>query len=417
MKQVSNAALRKRAQRERQRAMDPEYLAKNAAYAKAYRERKLAAAIHKADVVPQQAGGAQMKPADVKQTADALFEYSQVNDTGDRVIKEKTALDYAKRLLFLTRMITGDSTASIIDLELFRDVDRVWAAIVDGRSAKGRHQPWSISSKIAYMGAITGALRRAQGFAREYAEYSKKFATLQKQYDEERKTNRLTATEEKKFIPWPTLKRIWRAEVSNINATQLSMRDLAIISLYVGIAPRRIADYQLMYITDDDSDLRIDRNYLLIEGGKVAALIFNTYKTSDRYGTYRIDNIPADVARVLTEYVRVAGLSAGNLLFPTRSAKPYTNGAFSNLIGTIFKNLTGQRVTVNILRHSAISNFLDKKRSVAEKHAYGLRMGHSIAMQSLYDRVDAPADSGATKLTRTQRRRAARKAAKLRART
>ena len=165
-------------------------------------------------------------------------------------------------------------------------------------------------------------------------------------------------------------------------------------------------------------------------------MIFNVYKTSTRYGTYTIDEIPDDVVRVLTEYLRLSSLRPGSLLFPTRGNKQYSSGAFSTLIGTTFKNLTGRRATVNILRHAAITHFLRKKRTVASREAYALQMGHSIAMQALYDRITAPPDSdeempapqkrpapqapkptrAAPTLSKTQKRRAARKIAKLRAR-
>ena len=443
MKPVSNATLRKRAQRARQRAMDPEYLAKNAAYAKAYRDRKRAEALNPVvpePEVPQQESGARLPPMSITQLAATLYDYSQANDGGDHLIKEKTALDYAKRLLYMTRVLSGDSSATLINLELFRDVDRVWAAVRSGTSASGRTkgQPWSLASKIVYMSAITGTMRRIPGFDKQYKQYGKLFATLHKEYDMERKENKMSPAEEAKFITWSALSCIYRAEISNLNTTAIPMRDLALISLYVGIPPRRAADYQLMHIANAGTPLQADRNYLLLDRGKVAALVFNVYKTSNRYGTYTIDDIPDDVVRVLAEYMRVAGLQPGGLLFPTRSNTQYNSGAFSNLIGTIFKNLTGRRATVNILRHAAITHFLRKKRTVASREAYALKMGHSVAMQALYDRITAPPDSGdddapkhdvptptrvapkptrvAPTLSKTQRRRAARKAAKMRAR-
>ena len=443
MTTVSNVALRKRAQRARQRETDPDYLAKNAAYAKAYRERKRAEILNPLIVEPeeQQVGGARMTPMTIKQLASTLYDYSQANDRGDHLIKEKTALDYAKRLLYMTRVLSGDSSATLIDMELFRDVDRVWAAVRNGTSASGRTkgQPWSLASKIVYMSAITGTMRRIPGFEKQYAQYGKLFATLHKKYDSERKGNTMSPAEESKFITWSALQCIYRAEISNLNTTAIPMRDLALVSLYVGIPPRRAADYQLMYIADGDTAMQPDRNYLMLDRGKVSALIFNVYKTSDRYGTYTIDEIPDDVVRVLTEYLRVSGLSSGSLLFPTRGNKQYSSGAFSTLIGTTFRNLTGRRATVNILRHAAITHFLRKKRTVASREAYALQMGHSIAMQALYDRITAPPDSdddtlhapalpqkrpapqapkptrAAPTLSKTQKRRAARKIAKMRA--
>jgi hypothetical protein len=422
MSTVSNAALRKRAQRARQREYDPDYLAKNNAYAKAYRERKRAELLNPVVVETEQkqVGGAKLTPMDIKQTSATLYEYSQANDRGDHLIKAKTALDYSKRLLYMTRVLSGDSSASLIDFEIFRDVDRVWDAIQNGISASGtsKGQPWSLASKIVYMSSITGSMRRLPGFEREYAQYSKIFAKLHKEYDIGRKDNQLTASEEIKFIPWPTIQRLWRATISDLNTTEVSIRNVAIMSLYVGLPPRRAADYQLMYIADEDTVLQPDRNYLMLDSsGKVDSLIFNTYKTSKRYGTYTIDSIPDDVARVLAEYLRISGRRPGSLLFPTRTNTQYSSGAYSILIGSIFKKLTGRRVTVNILRHAAITHFLRKKRSVAAREAYALQMGHSVEMQSLYERINAPTDSGDIKMTRNQKRRAARKAAKRRHRT
>jgi hypothetical protein len=407
--------------------MDPEYLAKNAAYAKSYRERKRAEILNPVVIepAPQQVGGARIPPMTIKQLAATLYDYSQANDRGDHLIKEKTALDYAKRLLYMARVLSGDSTATLIDLELFRDVDRVWAAVRNGTSASGRTkgQPWSLASKIVYMSAITGTMRRIPGFEKQYAQYGKLFATLHKKYDSERKGNTMTPAEESKFITWSALQCIYRAEISNLNTTAIPMRDLALVSLYV--------------IADEDTPMQPDRNYLMLDRGKVSALIFNVYKTSTRYGTYTIDEIPDDVVRVLTEYLRVSGLSPGSLLFPTRGNKQYSSGAFSTLIGTTFRNLTGRRATVNILRHAAITHFLRKKRTVASREAYALKMGHSVAMQALYDRITAPPDSdddtlqapqkrpppqapkptkAAPTLSKTQKRRAARKLAKMRAR-
>ena len=351
MSTISNATLRKRAQRTRQREMDPEYLVKNAAYAKEYRARKRAADM--APVAREPAddieGGARLPPMTIKQLADKLFLYSQANDKGDHVIKPKTAVDYAKRLLYMVRVLSGDPGATLIDLELFRDVDRVWASVRNGTSASGRTkgQPWSLASKIVYMSAITGTLRRTPEFDGPYKKYSKLFATLHKKYDTDRKDNKMTTSEEAKFITWSALQCIYRAEISNLNTTAIPIRDLALVSLYVGIPPRRAADYQLMYIANAGSAMQHTRNYLVVDRGKIQSLVYNTYKTSDRYGTYTIDNIPDDVARVLAEYMRVSGLKPGDILFPTRGNKRYTSGAFSNLIGTIFKKLTGRRATVN----------------------------------------------------------------------
>ena len=117
--------------------------------------------------------------------------------------------------------------------------------------------------------------------------------------------------------------------------------------------------------------------------------MFNVYKTSKRYGQFVRDSLPPNLAKPLAAYIRAPNLSDGDQLFPAAGGAAYTPGAFSALVGTLFLKITGQRASVNILRHSAITHFLGARRSVAQKEAFATEMGHSVGMQALYDRVDA----------------------------
>ena len=81
-------------------------------------------------------------------------------------------------------------------------------------------------------------------------------------------------------------------------------------------------------------------------------------------------------------------------LFPTTKGTPYTSGAFSALVGSTLERITGQRASVNILRHSVITHFLSQQRTVKAKEEFAREMAHSTGMQALYDRVDAGPDSG-----------------------
>ena len=180
----------------------------------------------------------------------------------------------------------------------------------------------------------------------------------------------------------------------SVASNALSPRDLALFGLYVTIPPRRIRDYNLMRVTtegDGDEDDKRSNWLVLGDGGQPVKMVIHRYKTSKRYGTYTRRVIPKALANALANYVHSADIADGEPLFPTTKGKPYTSGAFSALVGSLFKRITGQRSGVNILRHSAITNFLSKKRTVARKEAYAKEMAHSTGMQALYDRVDAGA--------------------------
>jgi hypothetical protein len=445
------AAIRKRAQRAREREADLDgHRARNAATARYYRAQKTAQRVLTAEVAGQQAGAdaptlvplnARQALADcqtricdetsdllrdfhrltiknveeakaaapalkarvievterarakiaktiaVETLADLLFEHSKATEKD--TIERKTALDYAKRLLFLQQMHTGKPATSIA-FETFRDVPGVWKTILDGKAASGptKGEPWSLSSKLVYAGAVAGVLRRLEGFVKEHADYSARYTALHQTYDEIRKENRLTTAEREKFVPWPTLVKRFASEAKG--PTKLSARDLALFGIYVAIPPRRVRDYALMRVASEGDELDKDSNWLVLgAGGQPVRMVIHRYKTSKRYGTYTRKEIPAALATALANYVDDADLTDGDPLFPTTKGTPYTSGAFSALVGSLFKLVTGQRASVNILRHSSITDFLSKKRTVAQKEAFAREMAHSVSMQALYDRVDA----------------------------
>jgi hypothetical protein len=238
-----------------------------------------------------------------------------------------------------------------------------------------------------YAGAVVSVLRRLEGFDKEHADYSARYTALHQTYDEIRKENRLTTAERERFVPWPTLVKRFASEAKG--PTKLSTRDLALFGIYVAIPPRRVRDYALMRVASEGDELDKDSNWLVLgDGGRPVEIVIHLHKTSKRYGTYTRKEIPAALTTVLADYVDDADLADGDPLFPTAKGTPYTAGAFSALVGSLFKLMTGQRSSVNILRHSAITDFLATKRTVAQKEAFAREMAHSVSMQALYDRVD-----------------------------
>ena len=65
--------------------------------------------------------------------------------------------------------------------------------------------PWALGSKIAYLGAVVGVLKRVAGFEESYKRYSAKYTEMARVKDAERKENRMTTSEEKRFVDWPRL--------------------------------------------------------------------------------------------------------------------------------------------------------------------------------------------------------------------
>ena len=441
----SKDALRKRTERAAAEAADPEFRAKRAAAAKAVRDQKkaeraagdpdvggpgarkaladcrervckevgdklgafyssrvkteeeaqAAAPVLKAAVVEAaEKADCRLKVAKViagEALAQRIYEHSRATEA--KPISRQTVEDYITRLLFLQKMMTGRDAATI-DFTIFRDIERTWSAILNGKAAAGQNkgEPWTLSSKLVYAGALSAVLRRLDGFEKEHAEYSKRYTALHAVYDDQRKDNRMSTAERERFVKWPTLVKLWEAEAAK--PSKLTPRGVALAGLYVAIPPRRARDYQLLYLAGPETELTDDRNWLVLSAkGKPSRLVISQYKTSGRYGTWTRDSLPPALSKALAAHIEEDELSEGDPIFPNQSGELYSAGAFSSLIGSVFKKLTGQKAGVNTLRHSIITNYLKTpQRTVRQDETLAKAMSHSTGLQALYNRVDAGSD-------------------------
>ena len=80
------------------------------------------------------------------------------------------------------------------------------------------------------------------------------------------------------------------------------------------------------------------------------------------------------------------GIEEGDPIFGTKDGRYLKN--FSQTLTGAFKKPTAKMISVDILRHSYISDFLSKSRSDKEKNDVATRMGHSEKLQSRYRRLD-----------------------------
>ena len=327
---------------------------------------------------------------------DLLFEHSKKYDKVPN--NRKTYKEYLIRLKHFQSMFTGYPVEDVLDFEIYRAVDVVWHFLMNmkSHSGKSKGQELLLSSKNTYIGAISAVLRRIQGFEKEYIEYAKKHKILHNEYEEERKHNKLSNSERERFLKWP---QVMEKFYSELKSNKLTLRELSMYGIYTVLPPRRVMDYSLMKVAHnkkkavDESKLSQEYNYLVLtKSGKPLKMIINKYKTSKRYGTYIRTVIPEKLSNLLTRYIEEYDIKNNEPLFGTIGVeKPqhYSHGGFSRMIGDLFLKVTGKRASINILRHSAITHFLDsKKRTFKEKEDFAKEMGHSVNMQSLYDRVD-----------------------------
>ena len=140
---------------------------------------------------------------------------------------------------------------------------------------------------------------------------------------------------------------------------------------------------QFLTITDTEVNPNNNLNYLVVKRGIPTKLIFNEYKTKQIYGIQSFD-IERNLADVLKPYIK--DKKPGDPVFNTKNNKHIKN--FSEYLTNIFKKYTGKAITVNLIRHAFVSDFLKKNTSIADRKAISTKMSHSITTQGFYNRID-----------------------------
>jgi hypothetical protein len=237
----------------------------------------------------------------------------------------------------------------------------------------------SEESRIQQLQSLASILKVLEGYDAEYQIYSRQSVCMRKQKTSVDDENLLNEREKVNILPWN--------EILKLNKkTNLTAHDAALIAVYTMIAPRRVKDFQLIRIATDTEELDKEYNYVILNSrSKPLNFVFNNFKTSKTFGSQRF-KIPRGLSTKLKIHIDSADLHFGDFLFGRTKSAPYAS--FSSQITKVFKKYTGKAISVNLLRHSMVSNFLSKKRSIAEKKDLAFKMSQSVSMQMSYDRID-----------------------------
>lgn len=160
------------------------------------------------------------------------------------------------------------------------------------------------------------------------------------------------------------------------NFTQASMKlmqQYIILSMYVLIPPRRIADYQNFKISDID---KTKDNYF-DEAKK--QLVFNQYKTSKHYGQQTVE-APKELIELFNKWIPIAKRYSDYLIFNS-----YGKGLSQPQITKLINSIFGKNISASMLRHIFISCVVLKdvpKHTELEKIASD--MGQSVEQQAMY---------------------------------
>lgn len=229
------------------------------------------------------------------------------------------------------------------------------------------------NTAISYLSSLASILMVFEGYEKAYKFYSEKSIEMRQEHNKITDENKLTDREKEHYLNWEDVMEIHKAE--------LNSKEKALISIYTLQPPRRL-DYRLMRISEKN-DLDTQFNYYNTESKE---FIFNNYKTNKKF-KQQIFKISNKLAEILDKHIKEAKLQDGDFLFGKTPTTEYKS--FSNQITKIFKQHLGKNISVNLLRHSYISNFLKQPDlTVAARKEVGNKMAHSIETQLKYQRFN-----------------------------
>jgi hypothetical protein len=306
-----------------------------------------------------------------------LSKNSTINKKGK--IKKET-LDQYLRKINQIHIQLYDRQLDYNNFDFLQDTDRIINHIINKYGLE-------TSSSLSYMIAITAILNRLEGWEKEHKIYYDKMIQLYQLHTKKQGENKLTDTEKKNYLPYE--------EILKFKPTDVQSK--AIYALYVYLPPRRneYKDFKIKFGNNVEIN-KLDKkfNWYLYNLNK---LVFNTYKTDKIYGQQIIDLNDKDTSYAQYSKVKLAlknmtteslggwSYNDNDILFPTNKGTIHKN--WSVVVKNVF-TIGNKQLSVNLLRHSFISNFLKTARSSNVMEKVANIMAHSIDMQSRYRKID-----------------------------
>jgi integrase len=317
-----------------------------------------------------------------------LFRDNLVKD-----LKEKKKLSDSSIKTYMRNLTKLNKDEMFKNFNFLKDVD----GIVNKLTA------YKENTKRNYLISIVSVLSTSNkpNIKKLYNTYYDLMMKKNEQINKEVDPNELTDTQEKNWMSWDSVKERYdllekevEEFVKNKKLTEQQYNTLlgyVIFSLYIHQAPRRNKDYQIMKITNkyknEDSK---EFNYLDLYNRQ---FIFNSYKTSSKYGT-QIININEDLWKILLKYFRHHKLVGFRNLdkLPVLNSNDdndwfliYQDGKpldKVNSITRILNKIFDKAIGSSMLRHIFLTDKYGKTLDDQKKDAKD--MAHSSSMQKDY---------------------------------
>ena len=267
-------------------------------------------------------------------------------------IKDTTIKSYEANLTKLKKMFETD------DYSFLKDMDKVMNKIEDKHFTTIRN----------YLNAIIIlllALNDDDKYDKLIKEYQSKRDDLNKQYEDENATGKISEKQEKNFVPYEDLVKMINKmgeDLKGFKKRELSAKDKMLLQIYIIFQihirlPMRndVAEMEAISKRDFNKLSEADKkakNWLVVEKGKMFMSI-NKFKTQSKYEQLKFD-VPKDLEKLLRSYLKINGLG---VMFKSSTGKPITRNQLSQLLIKYSKRyLDGKSISTTILRKVVLSH-------------------------------------------------------------
>ena len=217
-------------------------------------------------------------------------------------------------------------------------------------------------------------------------QYRKKMLDDKNKYDDEQKDQKMSDTQRENWVSQDEVKKLYD-QMDKENRPLLSreklndrefqqLQNFVILALYHLQAPRRLKDYTEMKLRNIDEE---KDNYV-----KKNNLVFNVYKTAKTHGREEIAMNPK-LKFILTKW---KVLNPHEYTLVGLTGKKLSSSQLQQRLNQIL----GKKASVNILRHSFLSEKYKDLPAVRELEKRAEEMGHTVEQALLYVKKDAPSD-------------------------
>jgi len=294
-------------------------------------------------------------------------------------VKDTTIKSYEANLTKLKKMFDSD------DYTFLEDIDKVMEKIGDKHFTTIRN----------YLNAVVillSALNHDGKYDTLLKEYQSKRNELNKQYEDENATGKISEKQEKNFVPYEDIVGMINKmgqDLKGFKKRELSAKDKMLLQIYsiyqshIRLPMRNdLAEMEAItkreYNKLTEAEKKV-KNYLVVEKGKMF-MVLNKFKTSAKYEELRFD-VPKDLEKLLRSYLKINGLG---VLFKSSTGKALTRNQISQLLIKFSKRyLDGKSISTTMLRKIVLSHkFGDLKK---EQEEMSKITGHSVeTMNNVY---------------------------------